>query len=92
MFVNAKIFNRLDDDTKAVILTAAANAEKKGWALGRKLAVEHTNILKENGMIVSPPSAQLDSELRKIGKTMVKEWLAESGASGKAIVDAYNAM
>jgi TRAP-type transport system periplasmic protein len=92
LFVNAKIFNRLDDATKAVIMTAAANAEKKGWALGRKLAVEHTNTLKENGMVVSPPSAQLDSELRKIGKTMVKEWLAESGANGKAIIDAYNAM
>lgn len=92
LFVNIKIFNRLDDATKSVILTAAANAEKKGWAMGRKLAVEHTNTLKENGMIVSPPSAQLDSELRQIGKTMVNEWLAESGASGKAIVDAYNSM
>ncbi|NNE63127.1 MAG: TRAP transporter substrate-binding protein, partial [Gammaproteobacteria bacterium] len=44
MFVNKRIFDRLDDDTKKVILTAAANAEKKGWALGRKLAVEHTDM------------------------------------------------
>jgi len=92
LFVNKKIFNRLDDDTKQVILTAAANAEKKGWALGRKLAVEHTNTLKENGMTVSPPSAQLDTELRKVGATMVDEWLSEAGDSGKIIVDAYKAM
>ena len=55
LFVNTKVFNRLDDATKQVILTAAANAEKKGWELGRKLAVEHTNTLKENGMVVSAP-------------------------------------
>jgi TRAP-type C4-dicarboxylate transport system substrate-binding protein len=92
MFVNKKIFDRLDDATKSVILTAAANAEKKGWALGRKLAVEHTNILKENGMMVSPPTQQLDAELRGIGGTMVDEWLTEAGDRGKSIVDTYRAM
>ena len=92
LFVHKKIFNRLDDDTKQVILTAAANAEKKGWALGRKLAVDHTNALRENGMTVSAPSAQLDGELRKIGATMVKEWLEEAGDEGKKIVDAYRSM
>lgn len=92
VFVHKKIFDRLDDATKQVILTAAANAEKKGWALGRKLAVEHTNALRENGMTVSAPSKQLDAELRKIGATMVDEWLKEAGSNGKAIVDAYNAM
>lgn len=92
MFVNKRIFDRLDDDTKQVILTAAANAEKKGWALGRKLQVEHTNILRENGMVVSPPSAELDAQLRKIGETMVTEWLAEAGDEGKAVIDAFKAM
>ncbi len=92
MFVNKKIFNRLDKGTQQVILTAAANAEKKGWALGRKLAVEHTNTLRENGMTVSAPSDKLDSELRAIGSTMVDEWLAESGRQGKAIIEAYRAM
>ena len=92
MFVNKRLFDRLDDDTQQVILTAAANAEKKGWALGRQLAVEHTDILRENGMTVSPPTAELDSELRKIGETMVGEWLSEAGDSGKAIIDAYRAM
>lgn len=92
LFVNKKIFSRLDDATQQVIMTAAANAEKKGWALGRKLAVEHTNTLKENGMVVSPPSSKLDAELREIGATMVGEWLTEAGDSGKAVVDAYRAM
>ena len=92
VFVNKRLFDRLDDDTQQVILTAAANAEKKGWALGRKLAVEHTDMLRENGMVVSAPSAQLDGELREIGKVMVKEWLDEAGAAGQKVIDAYNAM
>lgn len=92
LFVNKKIFDRLDKATQQVILTAAANAEKKGWALGRKLAVEHTNTLKQNGMVVSPPSKTLDAELRKIGATMVSEWLKEAGQSGQSIVNAYQAM
>lgn len=92
VFVNKKIFERLDEDTQAVILTAAANAEKKGWALGRQLAVEHTDMLGENGMTISAPSQQLDGELREIGAVMVQEWLDEAGASGKEVIDAYNAM
>lgn len=92
VFVNQRVFDRLDKDTQQVILTAAANAEKQGWALGRKLAVEHTEMLRENGMVVSAPSAQLDGELRAIGKVMVKEWLDEAGPAGQKVIDAYNAM
>ena len=92
MFVNQRVFDRLDDDTKQVILTAAANAEKKGWELGRKLAVEHTDMLRENGMVVSAPSEKLQGELRAIGEVMVDEWLQEAGAEGKAVIDAFNAM
>jgi TRAP-type C4-dicarboxylate transport system substrate-binding protein len=92
LFVNKKIFDRLDEDTQAVILTAAANAEKKGWALGRKLAVEHTDMLRENGMQVSAPSAKLDAELREIGAVMVKEWLEEAGADGQKVIDSFKAM
>jgi len=92
VFVNKKIFNRLDKATQKVILAAAATAEKEGWALGRKLAVEHTNVLRENGMVVSAPSSKLDAELREIGKTMVNEWLAEAGKSGEKIIKSFNAM
>lgn len=70
-------------------MTAAANAEKKGWELGRENAVKDTNTLRDNGMIVTEPSSTLQAELRDIGKTMVAEWLAESGEVGKSIIDQY---
>lgn len=91
LFVNSKIFDRLDKDTQEVILTAAANAEKKGWALGRKLAVDDTETLKKNGMIITEPTEALQTEMRAIGKTMVDEWLKESGETGASIIEAYKA-
>ena len=91
LLVNKREFMRLDADTQQIILTAAANAEAKGWELGRKLAVEHTNTLGDNGIKVDKPTQQLDSELRAIGKVMVTEWLEESGSAGKAVIDQYNA-
>ncbi|MFT5419683.1 MAG: TRAP-type C4-dicarboxylate transport system substrate-binding protein [Candidatus Endobugula sp.] len=90
VFVNSKVLAKLDQATQDVIWAAAANAEKKGWALGAKNAVEHTKILGDKGIIVSAPSATLTSELQAIGATMLDEWLAEAGAEGQAIIDAYN--
>ncbi|NRA20535.1 MAG: TRAP transporter substrate-binding protein [Oceanospirillaceae bacterium] len=92
LFVNTKIFNRLDKELQQVILTAANNAEQKGWALARQLAVEHTDILRDKGMIVSAPSEELQGELRAIGETMLADWLEEAGDSGKSVLDAYRAL
>lgn len=90
VFVNTKVFDKLDDATKQIVRDAAANAEKSGWALGRKLAVEHTDILRDKGMKVVAPSETLQSELKAIGKIMLGEWLAESGDAGKKIIDTFN--
>lgn len=50
------------------------------------------NGLRAGGMKVGPANDNLVGELKKIGETMTSEWLAKSGAEGKAIVDAYKAM
>lgn len=92
VFVNKRMFDRLDEETQQVIMTAAANAEKKGWELGRKLAIEHTDTLAKNGMKILEPSEQLLSELEQIGATMIDEWLSEAGESGSSVMDAYKAL
>ena len=45
--------------------------------------------LKRNGMEVLPPSAQLRADMRRVGDTILKEWLDRAGAEGKALLDAY---
>ena len=92
LFVNKRAFNQLDKATQQVILTAAANAQKKGWALASKLDVEHTNTLKENGVVVLPPTKKLDGELRAIGTTMLNDWLIEAKSTGKSIISDYKKM
>jgi TRAP-type C4-dicarboxylate transport system substrate-binding protein len=91
VFVNKRVFDRLDKETQEVIMTAAANAEKKGWEMGRQLAIDDTETLKKNGMVIVEPTEKLQEEMRAIGKTMVAEWLKESGETGQAIIDAFNA-
>jgi TRAP-type C4-dicarboxylate transport system substrate-binding protein len=41
-------------------------------------------------MTVTPPSAQLKADMKKVGETIMKEWLEKAGPEGKAIVDAFN--
>lgn len=91
VFANKRMFDRLDSTTQQTILTAAANAEKKGWTLGRRLAVAHTETLAKNGIKVTEPSSKLLSEMETIGETMVQEWLDEAGASGQAVLKDFQA-
>jgi hypothetical protein len=40
-------------------------------------------------MKVEKPNAQFQSDLKKIGETMLNEWLTQAGADGKATIDSY---
>ncbi len=41
--------------------------------------------------IVGAPAA-LTSDMKKVGDTMLKEWLEKAGPEGQAVVDAYKKM
>ena len=41
------------------------------------------------GMQIVQPSAQLKADMKKVGETMLAEWLAKAGDEGKALVDAF---
>ena len=87
---NRKAFDALDKATQDAVLKAAADAEARGWVESRKVNTTTLETLKANGMTVTAPSAQLKADMRKVGDTMLKEWLEKSGAEGKALVDAFN--
>ena len=38
------------------------------------------------------PARQLKTELKKIGDTMLTDWLKKAGPDGQAIVDSYRKM
>ncbi|WP_313296839.1 TRAP transporter substrate-binding protein [Diaphorobacter sp.] len=89
VIMNKKAFDALDKPTQEAVLKAAAAAETRGWAASRKVNDDTIAKLKSEGMQVLPPSAQLKSDMTKVGETMLKEWLDKAGPDGKALVDAY---
>jgi TRAP-type C4-dicarboxylate transport system substrate-binding protein len=60
--------------------------------VSKKKNVEYLELLKKNGMTIHPPSAQLKADMKKVGDTMIKEWLDKAGPEGQAVVDAYKKM
>ena len=89
VIVNKKAFDALDKPTQDAVLKAAANAEVRGWAASKKTNIESLEKLKAGGMQIMQPSAQLKADMKKVGDTMLAEWLAKAGDEGKALVDAF---
>jgi len=90
VIANRKAFEALDKPTQDALLKAAAAAETRGWAESRKVNEDTLAILKKNGMEVLPGSPQLRADMKKVGETILKEWLDKSGAEGKQVLDTYN--
>ena len=89
VLVNKAAFDALDKSTQAALLKAGGDAEARGWALSKTKNAEYIELLKKNGMNIVAPSPQLTSDLKKVGDTMLKEWLEKAGPEGQAVVDAY---
>jgi TRAP-type C4-dicarboxylate transport system substrate-binding protein len=89
VIMNVAAFNALDKATQDAVLKAAADAETRGWKLSEEKNTWYVDQLKAKGMNIIQPSAQLTADLKKIGDTMLNDWLAKAGADGKAVVDAY---
>jgi TRAP-type C4-dicarboxylate transport system substrate-binding protein len=90
VIVNKAAFDALDAPTRQALLKAAADAEARGLAASKKTNTESLDKLKANGMQILAPSPQLSADMKKVGDTMLKEWLDKAGPEGKQLVDAYN--
>ncbi len=89
VLVNKAAFDALDKPTQAAVLKAGADAEARGWALSRAKNSEYIELLRKNGMTIVAPSPQLKADMKKVGDTMLAEWLVKAGPEGKALVDAF---
>jgi TRAP-type C4-dicarboxylate transport system substrate-binding protein len=89
VIVNKAAFDALDAPTKQAVLKAAADAESRGWTASRGVNTKTLETLKANGMQVLPPSAALKADLKKVGDTMLKEWIDKAGPEGQTIVDNF---
>ncbi len=89
VLANKAAFAALDKATQDALLKAAGEAETRGWAASRRANAESLDKLRAGGMQIVPPSAALKADMKKVGDTMLKEWLDKAGPEGKQLVDAF---
>jgi len=89
VFVNLRAWNALSPATQKIVLKAAADAEKKGWAKSEELAGWYKTQLAKHVMIVQYPSDKLTEQLQAIGVKMTMEWLKKAGPEGQHIINTY---
>jgi TRAP-type transport system periplasmic protein len=92
VIVNKAAFDALDAPSQQAVLKAGADAEARGFAVSRAKNDEYKELLKKNGMNIVAPPAALTADMKKVGETMLKEWLEKAGAEGQAVIDAYRKM
>ncbi len=91
-FVNKAAFEALDKPTQEGVLKAAAAAEARGLKVAEEKSAWYLTQFKEKGMVVGPPSPELDAGFKKIGEGLTADWIKKAGASGQAVIDAYKKM
>lgn len=87
--INVDAFEALSPELRDVVMTAAAEAERRGWEASRNETAEKTQALSDNGIAVAAPSDALAAGLREIGATMAEEWAERAGDEGAAILQSY---
>ena len=92
VIVNQAAFDKLDKATQDALLKAAADAETRGWKISREKNAWYAEELKKKGMSIHQPSAQLAADMKKIGDTMLADWLKKAGSEGQTVVGAYRKM
>jgi len=90
VIVNEKLFDALDKASQEAVLKAAQEAENRGWAVSQEKNNWYLNALSEKGMKIMKPSAQLMTDLKQVGQTMLANWEKNAGADGSALIASFN--
>ena len=92
VIAHRKAFDALDKATQDAVLKAAAEAETRGWKLSQEKNRWYAEQMTKEGVTIHKPTAQLTADMKKVGETMLGDWLKKAGAEGQAAVDAYRKM
>ncbi|OQW92538.1 MAG: hypothetical protein BWK79_14415, partial [Beggiatoa sp. IS2] len=92
VFVNKEAFAALSAEQQQAVLSAAANAEKRGWQMSEQETAEKLKILQSKGVKIMEPTDDLRRGLAEIRREMADAWKNKSGAKGQAILANYQQM
>ena len=87
--VNQRSFAGLPKAQQDALVKAAAAAEPRGWDMSKAREKQGDETLAKNGMAVNEPSAEMKSQLSKIGQQMAGEWEKNAGADGQEILKRF---
>jgi TRAP-type C4-dicarboxylate transport system substrate-binding protein len=90
IIVNKDAWSKLDSATQKLVMSEAAIAEKKGWALSKKGNTADKKALADAGMTVGKVNSALNNHFKEVGSTMSKEWASRAGSRGQSVLAAYN--
>lgn len=92
VIANRRALRRLPAAQRDTLFAAARRAEARGWRMAEEDARVKTRVLRENGIKVVAPSDRLQGQLtaagRRLAEEWAREWSAETGGNGRAIIDA----
>jgi TRAP-type transport system periplasmic protein len=86
VIVNEAAFNGLDQATRDLVLRAAASAETRGWRMSEEAWQRGVETLRQNGVRIEAPSAQLTRQLREVGVRLAADWEGRAGDEGRALL------
>lgn len=89
VIVNKAVWAALPKEKQDAVLDCSSKAEAAGLEKSKAADEEAITALKSNSVQVLPPSAELASELVKIGETITKEWTVNAGEAGTNIMANY---
>jgi TRAP-type C4-dicarboxylate transport system substrate-binding protein len=92
VIVSKKAWDALGKAEQDAVAKAAATAEERGWKVSQEKNGWYLDQLRAKGMNIAKPSPQLTADLKKVGETLLAEWLKKSGAEGQKLIDAYKKM
>jgi TRAP-type C4-dicarboxylate transport system substrate-binding protein len=79
VFIDKKVFNKLDASNRKRLVDAAAVAEARGWKASKDSDQFYESQLVANKMNVSTMDYNVRSTLDRIGETLAREWLKKAG-------------
>ncbi|MGZ5800002.1 MAG: TRAP transporter substrate-binding protein [Burkholderiaceae bacterium] len=79
VFINMKLFEKLDAETQKKIIVAAGVAEKRGWKLSQESDQSYENQLIANKVKVSTIEYTIRNHLDILGEKLAREWLKSAG-------------
>jgi TRAP-type C4-dicarboxylate transport system substrate-binding protein len=91
VFVNEAEFSKQPADVQKILLDVGAEAEKRGWQMMEASDKENLGIMKQNGMQIAQPSAEMMAGFRRISDQLISDWQKRAGPDGAKILDAYRA-